>query len=237
MQPRAPGSPIGFGCTSVHQCNDNNLEIIARMLRHVKNVLCDGDGASFEYLLDLLGFMVQLPDVKLERAVICAGGQGIGKNLFWEHFFGRGILGDQYFSYINNINDLQGQFTSYTCLKLIVLLDEVDPAGARNSGLTNKLKSLITANHEKLERKNKDAIEVDSFSAYVLLSNNYNCMDIEPNDRRYFALWASSDSVNQAYMEPLIQDAFNDQVKKHFFHYLMQRDVAGFKNKPIPETR
>ena len=72
-----------------------NMEIIARMLRHVEIVLCDGDVASFEYFLDLLGFMTQHPDVKLERAVICAGGQGIGKNLFWEHFFGRGILGDQ----------------------------------------------------------------------------------------------------------------------------------------------
>ena len=32
MQPRAPGSPIGFGCIAVHRCNDNNAESIARML-------------------------------------------------------------------------------------------------------------------------------------------------------------------------------------------------------------
>ena len=32
LQPRAPGSPIGFGCIAVHRCNDNNLESIARML-------------------------------------------------------------------------------------------------------------------------------------------------------------------------------------------------------------
>ena len=90
---------------------------------------------------------------------------------------------------------------------------------------SNKMKALITDKTQKLEKKGVDAIQINNYCNYVLLTNNNNVIKVEEGDRRYLCLEASScKKGDSTYYKNLAKDADDIKIGECFYHMLMKRD-------------
>tara|TARA_Y100000004_G_C8904588_1_gene408083 strand:+ start:10 stop:843 length:834 start_codon:yes stop_codon:yes gene_type:complete len=135
-------------------------------------------------------------------------------------------------------------------MKCFIIVDEID-TWAGDTKTANMLKSLLTQKTTKLERKNKDAINIEDFSNYAFISNNDNFLKVEGKaDRRYLINTASPEYTgDKDYFNILNLDMGKskikltkkqkyhaDKVAKHFFHYIMNRILDNFDSRDIPQT-
>ena len=68
------------------------------------------------------------------------------------------------------------------------------------------------------------------------MTNNHNVLSVEPDDRRYLCLEASSKYKRRKnYFDELV-DNMNDENAEHFYHFLMNRDVKDMRHRTIPTT-
>lgn len=222
---------------------DININIIQPILDHIKVVLCDNNAVVYEYLLDYLACILQMPNRKNGIALVINGKMGSGKSSFFD-FFGKEILGTKYFCYVNNIQDVTGQFTTQICNKLLTVLDECNTF-LGNHQLFNQFKTMVTQSTIKLEAKGKDPIFINDYNNFVMISNEYHICKIEQNDRRYlclevnnmYAKGSASDEIRKDYFNKLNR-AFNDSsVKEHFYNFLLRRDISNRYFEDIPITK
>ena len=177
--------------------------------------------------------MVQDPSKKNETALVLFGKQGTGKNIFLD-WIGDMVIGRHHYIYINNLNDVTGQFTGLHSAKIFTVCDEVSFAGGIKTN--NILKSLITQKWQKLEKKRADPKMIDDFNNFVFLSNNEDAVKIEDSDRRYFVKRLSNKHRRKKeYFVPL-GEALTQETADHFYTYLMSIDLKGWSAREIPET-
>jgi hypothetical protein len=233
---------------------DENFNVdedkIKRILIHLKEVICNNNIEMYEYVLNL--WKLILLGKKTGIGLGLTSLQGCGKNTVTE-YFGEMILGDRYYSYIQNMDDLLNGFTGLRCFKCLIIADELDTwAGNRKD--SNKLKSILTQSKTKLERKYKEALNVEDYANYVFLSNFKNFLNVEgKNDRRYLIQQCSSKYMgNINYFNELYKDMGRDplngrlskknkkrayEIGRHFFHFLLNRDLTNFDKTKIPQTK
>ena len=217
---------------------DDTFEIdedkIEKVLFHCKNVLSDGNEEVYEYFLDIFAWILQYPNKRLGIAIICKSIQGVGKNLFFEHFFGEKIIG-RHAICVADPDQVVGKFNSSMEGKVYTVVNELKSEGncKKQSSL---LKSLITDITNKIERKGIDAITIGNKNNYVFLTNDDNTLCIDVDDRRYLCIKASGKYKNPEYFSILI-DNMKDENAEHFFHYLMNRDVENLMRSKIPLTK
>lgn len=222
---------------------------ISKILIHLKEVICNENDEMYEYILNL--WKLILLGKKTGIGLGLTSLQGCGKNTVAE-YFGEMILGFRYYSYVQNMEDLFNNFTGLRAFKSLIICDELDTwSGNRKD--SNRLKSMLTQGKTKLEKKYKDAINVDDYSNFVFLSNFKNFLNVEgKNDRRYLIQECSSKYMGDVkYFNELYRDMGRDPLNgvlskedkkradiigRHFFHFLMHRDLSNFDKTKIPQT-
>ena len=213
---------------------DVELDKINKIIFHCKEVICNGDEDVYEYMLDILAWILQNPSKRLGVAILCKSIQGVGKNLFFENFFGEKIIG-RHAICVADPDQVVGKFNSNMEGKVYSVVNELKQEGnfQKNSSL---LKSLITDKTNKIERKGIDAVNIENYNNFVFLTNNHNVLSVEPDDRRYLCLEASSKYKRRKnYFDELV-DNMNDENAEHFYHFLMNRDVKDMRHRTIPTT-
>lgn len=210
--------------------------LIQDILDHLKYVVCNNnEEGSYTYLLNLWASILQTGH-KTGIATTLYGLEGSGKNIVME-WFGEKIIGGHHYSYINCIDDLTGKFTNLLSKKIFTVCDEVGTFSGNHKPF-EKLKSMITQEKQKEEKKCKDAVIIDDFNNFVFISNNPDCIYVTATDRRYFCLKANDSRVNdREYFNNLISKRDSDEVNKCFYHFLMQRDISEFNKNEIPQTK
>ena len=159
--------------------------------RHMYEVLCSSDPALFEYLLAWFSQMFQEPAVKPGVAlVVFSKKKGTGKSILMNPL--RRILGlGIHATTLSSSKSLTSQFNTHMERSLLVCGEEVIWAGNREA--IGPLKAAITEPTTRLEKKNIDAVEIDNFSRFYLVSNEDRCIPAEGDDeRRFFALRAGT---------------------------------------------
>ena len=226
---------------------DENL--IKNILNHVEVVVCNNNTEMYEYVLNLWHLI--LHGKKTGIGLGLTGVQGCGKSTILE-YFGEKILGEKYYAYIQSLDDLTNKFSSLRCMKSFIIVDEID-TWSGDTKTANKLKSILTQTKTKLERKNKDAINIDDFSNYAFISNFKNFLRVEgKGDRRYLMQECDPKYTgNKKYFNQLNKDMGSSPLKgqltkeekirskliaKHFFHFLMNRDLHDYDTRDIPQT-
>lgn len=219
-----------------------DMDIIQPILNHIKVILCDNDEESYNYFLHYLAGILQKPYKKRKIAMVISGKMGTGKTSFFE-FFGHNIIGKDMYSCLNDMKTVTGQFNSLITDKLLTVLDECNTFIGDHQ-LFNHMKTQITQELSRSEKKFKDAGFVNDYNNYILISNDFHICKIEPNDRRYFCLkvnnkYASRGNTKKErikYFERLDNAYNNESVQSHFFHYLLQRDISNVRFENIPLT-
>lgn len=200
------------------------------------SAFCDDKPVLIDYFIKWLAHIVQYPSTKTGIAVLVQSEQGAGKSEFI-NWFGRSVLGGQYFDTCDNIEQVTGKFNSILNNKILIALEEINSYSMDNAVL-NKLKELITGRTQNIEHK---GIDLEGWTLNFLNlfmgTNKFFPIILECSDRRYFIIFAR---LLYPVGDPrwINQIAFynNPKAAINFYHYLMSIETSIMFLKNIPET-
>ncbi len=192
--------------------------------------LIAGTNEQFEFLADLLAYIVQNPGKKLMFAALIYGVHGTGKS----------YIGDVMSELVGRHNatmlvtsELKSSFNEYLINKLLLVVEELMALGRKE--ITNTLKPIIT--QPKLPRleKHKRRGEIDNYVNLILFSNHEDALYIENTERRFFVIDSPAPRQPAEYFERLWSwTAGNYGVILNWF---LSRDLGHFSPMvPPPET-
>ncbi|MCT4588825.1 MAG: DUF5906 domain-containing protein [Carboxylicivirga sp.] len=137
-------------------------------------------GNQFELGLDYLQLLYQKPVQILPILCLVSKERSTGKSTFLKWL--KAIF-ENNLTYLTN-DSFGSQFNSDWANKLLICIDEVL---FNKEELTERIKYLSTTNHNKLEAKGKDKIEVEFFGKFILCSNNEdNFIRIDASEERFW---------------------------------------------------
>jgi hypothetical protein len=164
----------GFNYTEGEQAPLNNpfLNLLKR--------LCN-DKKTYEYFVDWIAHIIQRPFKKTNIAIILYSSvKGVGKNCLVD---GISKLLKGYSAHVETIDDITKNFNSHLVNKLFIYGDEIK---ASSKCISDKLKQVITRPTQNMEKKGKDAIEIEDYTNWLFTTNNRDAFKVEQGDRRLF---------------------------------------------------
>lgn len=145
--------------------------------------LCSGENNPrelYQWVLKWLAYPIQHPGAKMRTALILHGGQGAGKNLFFEAMMA--IYGE--YGRIIDQAAIEDKFNDWASRKLFLIGDEV-VARQELFHVKNKLKGLVTGEWIRINPKNVAAHDERNHVNIVFLSNETQPLVLDKDDRRY----------------------------------------------------
>jgi putative DNA primase/helicase len=219
---------MGRGCEPVQSTKDD----VSTYLKHVFNVICNGDKKSYEYVIKWLAHLFQKPQEKPEVAIVLKAGQGTGKGTFVDPI-GK-IIGAHYL-YAQSPEQVIGKFNAQLENKLLVFADEFF---AGSKGSTDRLKTMITEKVGSIERKGQDRISVPCFARIIMATNHENVIKIERDERRYLYLEVSDKHKQDSdYFRQLHQLLAESDFASKLLNYLLKLDISDFEPRQVPKTK
>jgi len=239
---------------------DNSTEIdkskFKNICKHIKDIICNNDKTLCEYWWKYHAHIFQKPEKKTGVYMLYTGEQGIGKGIICEIVLGNKLFGGHknkfsenavgnYYNYITSKEEIIAKFNSKMVGKLYTVMDEVDTF-SKDYKFASIMKTRITSNYIKLEKKGIDALDICDYNNISILSNDADIIPIEASDRRYccFAVnnkWAvTANSTTQfkqekkIYFDNIIREAEDFDCMTHLFNYLMRIDLSDFNIKDVP---
>jgi hypothetical protein len=184
----------------------------------------------FHWALCWLAYPLQNPGAKMQTAMLFFGEkQGTGKSLFFEGivkpiYGAHGATGGQH--------QLDAQYTHWRSQKLFVLFEEILSRQDKYSHF-GLIKHMITGRDQMVTQKFKDDRTEANHMNVVMLSNEFQAVPIEPDDRRFLVVEARSPLDPQLLKE--IQAALADGLSEAFYAFLLEYPLDGFTphTKPL----
>ncbi|WP_439684887.1 bifunctional DNA primase/polymerase [Cupriavidus oxalaticus] len=154
----------------------------------IRDVLTDGDAASFEYVLNWMAFMFQHPGEVAEVAIAFRGAKGTGKGTL-----GRALakLAGASGLHISSPGHLVGRFNSHLQNCVCLFADEAFWAGDKAGEAV--LKQLVTEPTLTYEGKGRDAVMGKNHVHIVMASNNDWVVPAGMDGERRFAVFNVSE--------------------------------------------
>jgi putative DNA primase/helicase len=165
--------------------------------------LCSAEpdgGDMWIWLCKWLAFPVQHPGAKMKTAVIMHGGQGTGKNLFFEAH--KGIFG-RYGKQVDQ-DTVEDKYNDWASRCLLLVADEV-VARQEMFHAKNKLKVLITSDTVRINPKHVTSYSERNHINLVFLSNETQPMVLERDDRRFAVIWTPQKHDEEFYNQVLAE--------------------------------
>lgn len=203
---------------------------VSPFLDHVKNVICNGDVRSTNYVLQFFAHLLQKPDEKPSVAIVMKSVEGTGKGALMSPMME--ILGE-YGIQTNGSNLVTGRFNSTLANKLLVFADEVDLTERKTA---DKLKALISETTMNIERKGIDPVPVANYGRFIFASNMERVLNAGSRERRYLVVEPNPAlAQNKDYF-----DNYFAWVKHrgaaHLMYYLLHLDISEFNPRQAPVT-
>ncbi|MEZ9835834.1 hypothetical protein CWO07_04555 [Vibrio splendidus] len=208
-------------------------DLLDRIMWHLKHIICCGNDEHFRFLLAWMAHLIQKPE---EKSGICVAlksdARGTGKSTV-SRLLSR-LLG-QHAITVQDSKHLLGAFNSHLANKLLVTIEEAFWSGSPKDA--GKIRTLITESTISIEAKGKDAIEVDSFHRFLMITNNDWVVPQTANERRFFVLEVSDEKANNRdYFKPLNADIEDEQTIGQFLNFLQDYDLSSFDLRKAPRT-
>jgi hypothetical protein len=198
---------------------------------HILENICSGNRLWFDYLMDWLARLVQVPGEPGQVAIAMRGKKGVGKGKF-ACWVGR-LMRDHFF-HATQSEHVVGKFNSHLLDTVLLFADEaLFAADPRNEKILN---GLITEETRTSEQKFMPAITVPNYLHLVMATNSTWAVPATENERRYFVL-----DVSDAHMQDLPYFAAIDRQMESggaeaMLHELHHRDISNFEVRRVPRT-
>ena len=184
----------------------------------------------FRWVLRWLAYPLQHPGAKMQSALLFFGEkQGTGKSLFFEGivkpiYGAHGATGGQH--------QLEGTYTMWRSQKLFVLFEEILSRQDKYSyfGL---IKHMITGRDTPISQKFRDDRVEANHMNVVMLSNEFQAIPLEPEDRRFLVVDVRT-PLDDALLAK-IKAALGDGLIEAFYDFLLKYPLDGFDahTKPL----
>jgi putative DNA primase/helicase len=167
----------------------------------------------------------------MKTALVVHGGQGVGKNMFFEAVMG--IYGE--YGRVIGQSELEEKFNEWASRKLFLIANEVI-ARQELFHQKNKIKALITDDWIHINQKNVAAHDERNHLNLVFLSNESQPVILDPDDRRFMAIWTPKKHDASFYHDVLQEIAGGGIAALH--QYLLDYDLGDFHpGTPPLDTR
>lgn len=188
--------------------------------RAIISLLCNDDEEGIEYVLDWFAYMLQHPENKNHTALhFVSKIQGTGKNTITNmlcDFLGEFSVANAY------IEDVFTRFNGIIDNKKLIVINEC-PAGKKQTDL---IKSFITEDKAKVEKKGIDQKEKYNLANLIILSNNFDTGLIENGDRRFSFFYCKKDVYTKEFYESYYNN--REEHYNNFIKFLLSRDLSNY---------
>ncbi|ADK73448.1 DNA primase [Roseobacter phage RDJL Phi 1] len=199
----------------------------------LSDVLCDGDEAVYEYVMNWAAYMIQHPGSPAEVAICFQGGKGVGKGTWFRTL---AQLAGRHGMQITSSEHLTGRFNDHLRDCIFLFADEAIKAYDKDG--ESRLKGLITEPTLVYEGKGKDAKRGKNRLHVGMASNEdwFIPMGLE-GERRFLLQRANQNKVGQHSWFEKLNDQLNQGGREALLWDLMQRDISGWApRKQIPTS-
>lgn|GEM_PF-1311625 len=202
-------------------------------LFHLKDILCDGNEAHYQWALAWMAQAVQEPGKRPGTTIVLKSGEGAGKGIEIEYF---GRLWGQHFLHLADQQRLTGRFNDHLKDALLVYGDEVFFGGDRQAA--NILKSIITDETLAIEPKFKSVLQVRNHIRLVLATNEEWAIPTGLDARRFFMPKVSDKRRDDSAYFQALADEMNTGGPGALLHYLQHLEIKdiNLRNPPKTET-
>jgi hypothetical protein len=199
------------------------------ILSHIFNIWCNKDNDLYFYIIKWLANMYQNPNKPGHTAIALKSEEGAGKNIILDALvksFGKhGIM-------VSKPDEVIGRFNDAISTSILVVLNEAFWAG--NKQTEGALKSLITDEMLRCEKKFLPSFTVKNCTHIIIASNNEWIAPVSISDRRWIILEVSNDAKgNYKYFEQLANHIKNGGIN-YFINYLLTLDISDYNPSIIP---
>ena len=186
-----------------------------------------------EIVLNWISHLIQRPYEKPTYHLLLTGEQGTGKGTLCNSLISP-LISNQLVS-INSYSQLTGRFSDILADNLLIVLDDCR-RGSHNTATA--LKSLLTEKRVYIERKGLQGRMVNTYSRFVLNSNDKLPIPIESNDRRWFIPQYMNHAIDRKETQAFIS-SFIKWLESNIdcvYWYFMVRDISQFNPNDCVST-
>jgi len=209
------------------EIDEKEMMELIEPIREQNRLMCSGDALFYE---KWEANIIQNPDIKPDVSILFRDkggllfeGGGTGKNLKMD-WFGRQIIGEQYYLVVDDNADLYRSFNSIFEGKLLVFVEEA--AGKANHNNADTLKSKVSKKRAMVKKKMVAEYEVNDYARWIFASNNANPLPTKQGDRRSTAYDVNPVKRNdKPYFDALKKAMDNVRVQCAYYQYLKTMDV------------
>lgn len=200
-----------------------------RLLELLEYICSNDDNYKelFKWVIRWLAFPIQHPGAKMQTALVVQGPQGTGKNLFFEAY--KAIYAE--YGRVIDQDAVEDKFNDWASRKLFMIADEV-VARAELYHAKNKLKGIVTGNTIRINPKNVSAHDEVNHVNLVFLSNEYQPLVLENDDRRYLVIKTPEKLGAEFYKEVRAEIDAGGIAALHW--HLLNLDLGDFNEHTKP---
>ena len=200
-------------------------------LKHLRDNVCHGNRAHYNYLIRLMARAVQSAELRGEIGVVLIGKKGIGKNVAVEEF---GKLFGPHFWTVTNPEHFTGKFNSHLQHCSILLADEC--LRPENKVHEQIAKTLVTGQTIMIEPKGVNPYQVKNFLHVFICTNSRWAIPATADERRWFILNVGEKHIKDFPYFKKICDDMEAGGRANLLHYLLNLDISKFEFRDVPET-
>ena len=181
------------------------------------------DPLAGKWLEQWIGHLVQKPGIKMTSFPLLVGPQGVGKSLVGMAC--ASILGIDNTMTISQ-DDIESSYNGLHAVKLFTCIDEFY---ARDQGVGNKLKKIITEKVTIVNPKYGRQMTVESVCNYMITTNEMGALKLDEDDRRTGVVDCTpevSHAGDIEYFAPLFEEVERDP--GGILGYYLAVDLEGF---------
>ena len=207
----------------------------ALIRKHIFEVMANESQPIYEFIMDYMAHLLYKPYQRTDVLWFMFGEQGAGKSFITDLL--RGLMGEQ--SYMESNKPEHELFSKHGhgwLSKIVVHIEEAKDL----KRFHNNLKNLVTAKYLEYEEKFQSTKTAANYTNLIITANSMNAIFVPHDDRRCFAIRASSRYIqNEAYFQRLFASIQDPHVLRDFYDYCGQRDLSKYKKGMqsfIPKT-
>lgn len=199
---------------------------------HIRKVTCRGNVEHYEYLMNYMAHMVQVPWEKPGVAIITWSernrtGKGTVTDALLE------AIGQAHAHMVMRKKQATGQFAE-NGKSLLKVFEETSFSGDHET--TDTLKAIISEKTMTVEKKGVDQYNTVSYTRYWFNSNRPTVVKAIAGDDRFFVLRVSDERAGDKDYFGAIREQMKNGGLAAFMHHLMDRDLSSFDVRRAPMT-
>lgn len=181
-----------------------------------------------QYLISYISDIFQNTDKCPHTGILFKGCEGAGKNMMFE--FINQMMGNDYYREFDDLDQVIGKFNSGITKKILISLAELD--GLDASKFDNKIKSFVTSEEHRIERKGIDPIIESNFKRIFASSNGDIPLKLSTKNRRWSVFTTAAPREKEFYQE------LGTKLKSQIYLNSLYSELMDFKiemdiTKPI----